>query len=54
MSKNKCDDTKNNANYITLATEQNLPQITNTHFFTQSSNSKNITNSKNFYFKNKI
>jgi hypothetical protein len=43
MSKNKCDDTKNNANYITLATEQNLPQITNTHFFTQSSNSKNIT-----------
>ena len=33
MSKNKCDDTKNNTNYITSATEPNLPPITNTHFF---------------------
>ena len=42
MSNNKCDDTKNNTNYITSATEPNLPPITNTHFFSQSSNDKNI------------
>ena len=42
MSNNKCDDNKNNTNYITSATEPNLPPITNTHFFSQSSNDKNI------------